>query len=461
VNYQSIKDLATEQGARVSDFLALSEDNDPFYSGRPSSKAEAEWFLGIWKDFGFSQGVHVRRIHYRIVTSKQEVSFRDGTRYLNTEKCWKRLQAASAHARYQGLIDPSLFVDRRAAEPQIFSQQRDFAATPGWEIDAQPWRLPSIKIDLAGSFYMPAPDVAGYDYHLSDQRYRLAVAIEKSTMNDLLEPFCARYGIDLLVGTGVTSITTAVNLLQRAADHARSLRVFYISDFDPAGLIMPVSLARQVEFWRDQFAPESDIKLKHLMLTREQINRYDLPRTPIKESDTRKRAFEERHGEGAVELDALEALRSGELIRVLEEAIQPYFDADLKSRLQEAEDEASEEATEQWEAEIEDVARDVEEIETEAQKTIRRFQSRTKKLSEAFDKAMAPLQKRLDLARQAFDEKSQNFMIELPGRPEAEIADADESDWIFDSSRDYLHQIAAYKRHKGEVSAEDDDAKSH
>ncbi len=64
--------------------------------------------------------------------------------------------------------------------------------------------------------------------------------------------------------------------------------------------------------------------LEPLVLTREQVERYGLPRIPIKDSDRRKAGFEERFGEGAVELDALEAVFPGELARIVSEAIARY-----------------------------------------------------------------------------------------------------------------------------------------
>jgi hypothetical protein len=72
---------------------------------------------------------------------------------------------------------------------------------------------------------------------------------------------------------------------------------------------MPVGIARQLEFWLQQYAPDANIKLQPLALTHAQVNDYRLPRIPIKESDKGKRGFEERYGEDAGELDALQALR--------------------------------------------------------------------------------------------------------------------------------------------------------
>jgi hypothetical protein len=45
----------------------------------------------------------------------------------------------------------------------------------------------------------------------------------------------------------------------------------------------------------------------------------------------------------------------------------------------------------------------------------------------------------------AIQATSEELRIELPDRPEADLAAPDETDWLFDSSRDYLDQLAAYK----------------
>jgi hypothetical protein len=60
-------------------------------------------------------------------------------------------------------------------------------------------------------------------------------------------------------------------------------------------------------------------------LTREQAQQFNLPRIPIKESDLRRKGFEERNGEGAVELDALEALHPGELASLVPRAYSALF----------------------------------------------------------------------------------------------------------------------------------------
>ena len=110
-------------------------------------------------------------------------------------------------------------------------------------------------------------------------------------------------------------------------------RIFYVSDFDPAGQSMPVGVARKVEYFlQEGRCNGADIKLFPVVLTIDQIRRYRLPRTPIKETEKRAGKFEDRYGAGAVELDALEALHPGTLATILTSEIGRYYDRALDRR---------------------------------------------------------------------------------------------------------------------------------
>jgi hypothetical protein len=102
----------------------------------------------------------------------------------------------------------------------------------------------------------------------------------------------------------------------------------HVPSEEPARGAQPVTTSALKESRGDRsqietFAPGANVKLDPLVLTPRQVSEYGLPRTPIKESDRRKAGFEAVHGEGAVELDALEALYPGQLSHIVEEAIVP------------------------------------------------------------------------------------------------------------------------------------------
>lgn len=150
------------------------------------------------------------------------------------------------------------------------------------------------------------------------------------TMNDILLPICERYGANLVTGLGELSITSVYLLAKRVVQANKPVRIFYISDFDPAGESMPVAVGRKIEYFARNYQDlaNKDIKLIPLMLTSIQCAEYKLPRTPIKETEKRKEKFEDKHGQGATELDAMEALHPGKMEEIIVEAIEPFFDID-------------------------------------------------------------------------------------------------------------------------------------
>ncbi|WP_420265381.1 hypothetical protein [Candidatus Magnetominusculus dajiuhuensis] len=107
---------------------------------------------------------------------------------------------------------------------------------------------------------------------------------------------------------------------------------------------MPVQVARNIEFFINEYVEKGliteDIKLNPVILTSEQVAYYSLPKIPIKETDKRKGNFEAIHGEGAVELDALEALHPEELGKIIEDNIMQFYDVELVDKVQSAKKEA-------------------------------------------------------------------------------------------------------------------------
>src|SRR5262245_17073262 len=82
--YEAIKALAEQLGVPIPHLLALDRKNDPFFAGTPGHWEKARWFAALWEQFDFPPGVHLRRIHYHLVTQKPPVSMLDGSDYENT-----------------------------------------------------------------------------------------------------------------------------------------------------------------------------------------------------------------------------------------------------------------------------------------------------------------------------------------------------------------------------------------
>jgi hypothetical protein len=82
--------------------------------------------------------------------------------------------------------------------------------------------------------------------------------------------------------------------------------IFCFGDFDPSGENMVVSLEKRLGWFAAQ-SEWADLRftIRKVALTRADIDRYNLPPNFTKLTETRRAAFIARHGDIAVELDAL------------------------------------------------------------------------------------------------------------------------------------------------------------
>jgi hypothetical protein len=55
--------------------LTLGPDTDPFsiLEGNPRYQAWAKWFADLFNQAGYSGSVHLRRVHYRLVSQDQPI----------------------------------------------------------------------------------------------------------------------------------------------------------------------------------------------------------------------------------------------------------------------------------------------------------------------------------------------------------------------------------------------------
>lgn len=324
MDYSEIKQLANELGCRTSDLLALSPSNDPFAASMPHRKAAAEWFMERWAELGWAPGLHLRRGHYRLISLETTVLRPCGRPYLNTQGCWQFLISASLAARYLGLIPCDALIDRRNPAPRIYANTS--SAEPAVQVRGGE---PNFGY-LADSLNLPFLTSEGF---YPEQRYLVELWIEKSTMNDIVEPLARKLKFNLVTGNGETSEIQVQRMVDRAIAAGKPTRILYASDFDPAGRSMPVAAARKIEHALASRGLDLDITVQPIVLTPQQCQRYRLPRTPIKETERRAAKFEARFGEGATELDALEALHPGELANIVEAEVCRYIDPTLPRRV--------------------------------------------------------------------------------------------------------------------------------
>ena len=448
--------------------LVVNDDTDPFYLPERRMRY-AEWFAALYREHGFSRGVHLRRIHYILVSQQEPVRLPDGGDYVNTVACAKLLNYGASAARFAGLVDAEDFEDRRNPAPMLFlpppvdepsvdvSGETEFSITPpGLEVSIWPGSMPDQiqEWGLLVSAECPAPHVE--------------IWCEKSTVNDVLEPLARDYGLNLQTSVGEMSITICRELVERAG--SRPVRIIYVSDFDPAGQSMPVAASWKIEWFackrEDETGAALDIQLNPIVLTHDQCIEYELPRTPIKEGEMRAARFEERFGEGATELDALEALHPGELERILVAEIEKFHSPDFEAEWDSVREDAQ--------GTVDEIADEILERHADARGALEQRRAaleaaRIEQVSELrrlADERMADLRRLANerfagLARQgeqlAADVNAHN--AEIGQDLYAEAPHPGEFDWpappegwddpLLDSTREYVEQIDRYKNHQG------------
>ncbi len=436
-NYESIKRLAKEYSCKVKDLLAMSGNHDPFYVGTPTEVVDAEWFAReIWeKQFAGQSQIHLRRIHYRITESREPLLTPSGKPYLNTEECWYYLETASKKARQLGLVDAEDFEDRKSVEAVSYKTgdyELGESPEPTLEVSEGMWSPPRL-----GDF----PDLPSYsiEQYYGEQRYHLELWIEKSTMNDVLEPLCRRYGMTLQVGVGQFSITRAYQLARRIQRAGKPARIFYISDYDPAGSSMPVAVSRKLEFVNLTKGLDLDVKVFQIALTRDQCLEYDLPVRPLKDlpanrSDRAKKIWNgvqrdwgARGHKGVAELDALEGLHPGSLAEIVTKAVLHYYDDTLQERVGEARYEL-----------LMATMRRANEIADRHEEELEALRAEHDRIKATFEGVIASHNEQLTEVWDEMQEEFESEMPDLDGYPVPEPREADElDDALYDSAREY------------------------
>jgi hypothetical protein len=459
--------------------FALSGANDPFVAGSPTRKKLGVWFATVWQQYGLhtASGVHLRRFHYRLMTfSSQTAILMPGpngqdVRYENTEECWNRLLLASKYARALRLVNPMAFADHRNPYPSLVERFADAkAALDIANFDT--WVPPEVQ--LLDRELGPLPALMLTDPTIN-QRYVIEVWCEKSSMDDILVPLCALYGVQYVTFVGEVSEIRCRELFERMLVHGRPTRILYISDFDPGGQSMPLAAARKIEHWliteadKDPEVAEAelDIKLIPVALTKQQCLDFQLPRSPLKPGEKRADRFNERHadlgGAGGIELDALEALvginGNPGLRAIVEPAILRSYDATLNDRVGKT---------------VEVVNAELATLNTEAQDFpgLDEFRDRYRAQVDDVNFSLAMLRDKHAAAFSDFADEFNDFKVEVAAQLDATKPDLDDFDWpepaagndppvidpdtgrvvvLYDSanSRDelgYLRQIKVYKR---------------
>lgn len=165
------------------------------------------------------------------------------------------------------------------------------------------------------------------------QKNYVEVWLEKDALSSLVKQVTSIYGCALQVTRGYPSLSVIRDLSERVPKTCR-LVILYLGDFDPSGedIFRHINKEAKKKFF--------NVVLEKVALKKDDIKKHGLPPIPAKRTDPRYKKFVKKHGNRAVELDALPPKillkKIGDAIlrfTDLEAQAQAHYGAFLNSRI--------------------------------------------------------------------------------------------------------------------------------
>ncbi|MEJ7685682.1 MAG: hypothetical protein WKG52_01035 [Variovorax sp.] len=116
--------------------------------------------------------------------------------------------------------------------------------------------------------------------------YRCEIWAESRSIASVLLDDCNELAVDLFPCGGFSSLSFVHEAAQQhnLSGDERPLVVFYVGDYDPAGVLIDQSLEREM---RVHLNSDIDMEFRRLAINEEQVEVFDLPTKPRKEGDKR------------------------------------------------------------------------------------------------------------------------------------------------------------------------------
>lgn len=168
-----------------------------------------------------------------------------------------------------------------------------------WQSKPTSWRTPSDALNATAQLYRKAL--------WQDAAASVEVWIEKDALSSVVFPITSAFDVPLMVARGYSSLSFLYEVAEDIKAQARPTFIYHLGDFDPSG----VDAANKIDRTLREFAPDAEIHFERLAVLPAQIDEWNLPARPTKQTDSRARGF----GARSVELDAIDPHRLRAMVR--------------------------------------------------------------------------------------------------------------------------------------------------
>lgn len=495
---------------KASNLRVLDPKSDPFWPS-PARVRDAEWIAELWSERlaeiwrererikKQKERPYDRGLHYILVSIGVTCPWGEKRRvhsspmYMNVDSDFNKLIGAIRDARNWKLLPWNLIEDRKHVGLETWVNYGSF---PG-NREIRPFE--DFDGDASYSLGVSMPNVeevgeAGFEEDDFDeilesivdkilrnnmteitaaryQPYYVALVSEKSGMRSILRTALERldYGFDFLNFEGQASTTVVRDFIQERllgdvpAEHPireKKIRIFYISDYDYAGRVMPPAFIQKLFYHLWESGTKLDIKVKPLALTKEIVEKYDLPPAPVPARSLGGKTLQDRwlkeFGQ-IVELEALDTFHPGVLEDLIVNEVGKYVDKKLARTVSNKLDEVRQgarkaitEAVEEWRADwLEaraNLLRAMDKMNEairrmEINETLRRLKDEIEKLNEEheIDKLVKEYRATLEDIYVDYEAPNLDFNSDYA---------CEDDEWLFDSERNPMEQAKILRRYK-------------
>ena len=271
--------------------------------------AQANSIIEEYVDKGYD--LTIRQLYYQFISRDvfPEDWFDSQVGSFNSQRNYKRLVDVIGEGRLCGLVDWTYLVDRT----------RNLQTLDHWDGPED------ILHDAARWFNQDLWD---------EQQVRVEVWIEKDALLGLIQNVCSSNDVPYFSCRGYTSLsemwTSGQRIVQRLKNKDQGTTILHLGDHDPSGVDMSRDIEDRLLTFLSKHVTEQQaesFEVKRIALTYEQVQTYNPPPNPVKQSDTRWQAYVDKLGlEECWELDAL---GPDQLTTLIQDNISSLRDADL------------------------------------------------------------------------------------------------------------------------------------
>ena len=152
----------------------------------------------------------------------------------------------------------------------------------------------------------------------ADCEHYCEVWTESRSLAGVVQGLCTELAVSLYPAGGFASMTLlydAARHIEQQASDKESAVVFYVGDYDPAGVLIDQNIEQEL---REHLPDEFPMEFKRIAVNEDQVAEYDLPTKPRKASDARRLDITE-----TVEAEAMPAATLRDLLRSSIEGLLP------------------------------------------------------------------------------------------------------------------------------------------